>query len=159
MSNLSQFFGGEGVKPAGLINGGGGSWAPRALSVGSGLADIADTTTRVLTGAVTAAALKTILNLSGRGCLSFAACQGLDVTVRTHRMRVTVDGVVIFDLTSASTSTIETLFIAVGGIVRNASILAVALEPLLFDQSLRIEYASSLTETDKSAISYRYIPR
>lgn len=158
MSNLSQFYTSGPIKPTGLINGTSGfpfqTIAANALSV-----NLNGYLKNVNSGALTAAALSTILSLSGKGCISFLAFQGVDNTSRTHRARVTLDGVVIFDATSSAITGAAAIGCAIGQI-QSAVIPTVAIqEPLRFDKSLLVEYASSLTETDKTLIAYRYVPR
>lgn len=114
----------------------------------------------VVSGACTANTLKTILSLSGNGVISALGVGSGDVTSRTHRIKVTLDGVVIFDATTAATTSLTTAFMVIGSVnYLVASVGAtVAFEPLAFNQSLLVQYASSITETDKAYIGYRYYP-
>ncbi len=163
MSSLSQFVGGAGIKPKGLFNGasvGGGGW-DNVIAVNN--------TTRGLppsqvafgaTGALTANTLVTALSLSGQGCISLLGCSGVDSTSRTHRLKVTLDGVVIYDATSGAFLTGGVALMALGGFIPSASTFAAPIyEPLVFNTSLLVEYASSVTETAKSIVFYRYVAR
>jgi hypothetical protein len=165
MSNASQFFGGGGVKPTGLING------VSALTSQLGFSGVTYTNNflnagcrQVVTGALTAGVLSTVLSLSGKGSLSHLSCSSVTVTARTHRLKVTVDGIVIFDASIATGATVNPVNAIGGAYVHNDSTNGVyLLLPLmveyLFDVSLLIEYSSSLTETAQTNIFYRYVPR
>lgn len=113
-------------------------------------------------GALTAATLATILNLSGKGVISFLACASVDATARTHRIKITLDGTVIFDATSASVSSLLAYCPVIGSIESLSdtySTASVIPEPMYFNSSLLVEYASSLTETNKTNIAYKYYAR
>lgn len=114
----------------------------------------------VVPGACTANTLKTILSLSGKGVISALGVGSGDVASRTHRIKVTLDGVVIFDATTAATTNLAIAFMAIGSInyLVTSVTATVAFEPLAFNQSLLVQYASSITETDKAYIGYRYYP-
>jgi len=148
----------SGIKPNGLINGA----SSLVYDVHSGnLIGSIKTIKQVLTGAQTAGALATVLSLSGKGVISFLAVSSTDATSRTHRCKVTVDGVVVFDGTSVPVATANAHQIIgnFGYDTTNVANFRVTFEPLTFDSSLLIEYASSVTETAKTTISYRYMPR
>lgn len=161
MSNAAQFFGGRGApRPTGLLNGSSALVAvatANAKPLTFGQVPMART---VASGPTTAGVLKTILSLSGSGVISLLAVESVDATSRTHRLKVTLDGVVIFDATSAAVASVSQVLSAIGGISYIIASLpvAVSLEPLAFSTSLLIEYACSLTETDGATIGYRYYP-
>ena len=163
MSDASQFYGGTGIRPAGLINGLSGFSTTFLLSSASSyLLSVVQGIRLGATGAVTAAALKTALSLSGRGAISFLALQPADAAARTHRLKVTLDGTVIFDATSPSLSDTRYLLTAVGGLAMldaTNGYVCVIPEPLIFNNSLLVEYASSLTEANSATLAYRYFPR
>lgn len=163
MSSLSQFTGGGGIKPAGVINGtslatfyrANGSMAasPQGLI---GTTAVAPT----VTGALTANTLATVLSLSGKGVISFAGCASVDATSRTHRMKITLDSAVIYDATSAATVQVGDWLIPIGSITNHTTLSpGVIYEPLVFNTSLLIEYASSVSETGKTYIATRYMAR
>ena len=157
MSNAAQFFGGRGAPhPTGVLN---GTSAFRTIGNASANALATYTPVKIVQpGACTAATLKTILSLSGSGVISFLAVESADTTSRTHRLKVTLDGVVIFDATSTATISVSTTLLAIGAMANATASTqsTVTLEPLAFNGSLLVEYASSLTETDKAYIGYRY---
>lgn len=102
----------------------------------------------VLSGALTAGTLKTVLNATGRGRIGFAAVwHTSDATARTVRIKVTVDGVVVFDHAANNLSGQTAGLVAVGTIAGN-------LQWIEYRQSVLIEIASSLTETDKLSSAY-----
>lgn len=146
-------------RPTGLLNGASAFKLMNSATAGlmSGGWVIAKTVT---SGATTAGVLKTILSLSGTGVISFMAMMSADATSRTHRLKVTLDGVVIFDATTAVTTTTTYVFSAIGTIVNTAASTHSApnFEPLSFNTSLLIEYADSLSETDGAYLAYRYYP-
>ena len=163
MSSLSQFTGGSGIRPKGIFNStsvGGGGWENSVLlnnpTRGLPPSQVAFGTT----GALTAATLVTALSLSGQGAISLLGCAGVDTTSRTHRLKITLDGVVIYDATSEAFLSSGFALMAVGGFVPSASSFATPIyEPLVFNTSLLVEYASSVTETAKSIVFYRYVAR
>ena len=111
-----------------------------------------------LSGALTAATAKTMLNITGSaGEMAWLALYSADATSRTVRIRVTVDGVTspyAFDsITSAFTNT-DYGIIAVGN-TTSTSISTLSLN-LKWRSSLLVEIYSSLTETDKLTLAYNY---
>ena len=108
----------------------------------------------VACGALTANTLATVLSVTGgSGSMEFLSAVSVDATARTLRVQVIVDGVTVFDSTSASTSAAQGCLV-VGQAVSGAS--AYDSEPLYWNNSLTVKVASSLTETDKFNIAYRY---
>lgn len=163
MSSISQFLGGSGIRPKGLFNGasvGGNGWE-NTVAINSASRGLPPTHVAFgTTGALTANTLVTALSLSGQGAISLLGCAGVDVTSRTHRLKVTLDGTVIFDATSNAFTTAGGCHMAIGGFIPNASTFATPIfEQLTFNSSLLVEYASSVTETAKSLVFYRYVAR
>ncbi len=108
----------------------------------------------VLTGAVTAGVLKTVLNITGSaGRLQFLSLVTASPVSRTLRIKLTLDGVVVFDSTSAATATSPYGIVAVGSAGANSAVL---FQQLPFYTSLLVEIASSLTETDGTRVGYVY---
>lgn len=101
-----------------------------------------------LSGALTAATLKTMVSHTGRGRVNALFVYAKDATSRTLRCKLTVDGVVVFDATSSAVNSSGYGIVVVGGAVTNS----VEFQPIDYQESLLIEIASSLTETDKVAI-------
>ena len=163
MSSLSQFSGGGAPVPTGVLN---GTAVLRALTTDAATNGplAADTLNAksVLTVALTANTLSTILSLSGSGTIDFLACQSWDSTSRTHRMKVTLDGTVIFDATSRAVASVAKYLPVIGSLVNLSSAaptMSVIPQTIMFNTSLLVEYASSISETAKSYVSYNYYAR
>lgn len=101
-----------------------------------------------LSGAMTAGTLKTAYQASGKGRVNFFAVGVNDATSRTVRVRITVNGVVVFDKTSGAITFNGQAVVAIGG-VSSASGNPVVLQPIDYTNGVLIEIASSVTETDK----------
>lgn len=113
----------------------------------------------VASGAMTSATLKTVVSISGSaGILDYFAVRTADSTSRTLRVKITVDGVVVFDFTSAATTTTSDLTSIVSSLAEQG--YGAGLEAggiiLTWNNTLLIEAASSVTETDKFKYYYRY---
>ena len=148
MSVLTQFTGGERISS--IVG------TPVASSSMQNVYTAAGATA-ALSGAMTAATLKTALSITGRGRINWAALYCNDATARTLRMKITVDGAVIRDFTSASISTAYIGFVGLGGgFFSGAAAAGVFYQPVRFGESLLIEIASSVTETDKATFAYAY---
>lgn len=148
MSVLSQFGGGVPVTKA-IVNRLSDNGWTNALRI-----DISGVQNKYgLSGAMTANTLKQILSVTGRGCINWLGFWTADATSRTVRAKITIDGVVVLDSTSAAISTVLAGGIYIG---EQYNGYVGEFDPTYFNQSLLIEMASSLTETDKLAIAYRY---
>ena len=102
-----------------------------------------------LSGSLTADTLKTMVSHTGRGRVNALVIYAKDSTSRTLRCKLTVDGVVVFDATSNAVSGGPGFgMIVIGGAITNS----VEFQPIDYQESLLVEIASSLTETDKVAI-------
>lgn len=110
-----------------------------------------------LSGALTANTLKTMLNITSvGGRMPKLAFKTADATARTMRVVVTVDGVSVYDFTSASFSASNTgIYLAGKGRGEVASTFTYASD-IVFTTSLKIEIASNLTETNKFTMYYLY---
>jgi hypothetical protein len=105
-------------------------------------------------GALTAGVLSTIFSKTDGPCeMSHFTLRTLDTTARTMRLKCTIDGVVAFDYTSASTSA-NNAGVAIAGVV--SPIVTTKLSPIRSLQSLIIECASNVSETDKFTAEYAY---
>lgn len=111
----------------------------------------------VLSGALTANTLATVLSVSGSGDVPFLSVHTQDATARTVRLKVTVDGTSVFDATSSSVSAAGLGIHAAGSTV-SAGVSNQGY-PIRFNTSLLVEIASSVTETDKIAIGYTLYKR
>lgn len=112
------------------------------------------------TGALTAGVLSSaLINISGTaGELTSLYMTTNDATARTMRMEVVADGVTVFDSTTASVAAIGSGFWAVANGQVTSSVY-VTTNPIVFNSTLTVKVASSLTETDKTQISYSYATR
>lgn len=111
-------------------------------------------TISTLSGAMTTNTLKTILSISGvGGQVSLFTFRCNDATARTIRVKITVDGIVVCDSTSASISASGNGGFLAGTYSSSSSII---LPPIFWKSTLLIEMASSLTETDKFTIEKIY---
>lgn len=111
-------------------------------------------TSRALSGAMTANTLKTLLSVTGAGTLNFAGIFANDATSRTMRVKVTIDGVVVVDPGMSPSINVAGLGIvpvgALAGYYDGTYYRASAIPAKLsFNSSLLVQYASSLSETDK----------
>jgi hypothetical protein len=105
-------------------------------------------------GACSAGVLKTILSVTGSKVrLNFFQLTNNDATARNNRVRITIDGTVVFDATVANSS--GSHHIAVGQIIGGTTSSAI-FHPVDANNSLLIEYSSSVTETDKASFAYAY---
>ena len=154
MSNLSQFFAGGGVKPIAIEHG----TLPTPITTHRNESQRPTNITAVDSGSCTAATLKTILSVTGRGALTYLDVGVKDTTSRTSRLRVTIDGTVVYDETN-SAAALSKIVVALGAMIDTFNGQGLDGVPLLFDASLLIEYASSLTETNKASIGYIYYER
>ena len=108
----------------------------------------------VLSGAMTANTLKTILSASGKGRLPLLVIKTMDGTSRTARVKITIDGGVAFDYTSAAIASSGESVVIIGNV--GASSYVAEAMPITWKSSLLIELADSLSETDKIGIYYKY---
>lgn len=151
MSNLNQFLSGvHSRSPTSLVrNQAVAGWTKigainsTALNCGA---------TSMLSGALTANTLATLLSLTGAGVVNFLAFADTDggVATRTMRAQVVIDGVTVWDYTSASlvSPTSGEGVLIIGGVY--------AEEQIPFNSSFVVKVASSLTETDQQTLYYKY---
>lgn len=147
MSSASQFFGGN--KPPKIIVNSTSTDGSAAVIANISLASAAKT---VVSGALTAGVLVEVLSLSGQGSVGFFSCWNNESVARTHRIKLTVDGVLAFDATTALDANTSRGIILIG----SASNLIPIPDQLYFNKSLTIEYASNKTETGKTTFGYMY---
>lgn len=83
---------------------------------------------------------QTVLSHTGRGCINVLNVYSTNATARTIRLRLTLDGNVVFDATSNSISAANTGMLVVG--VLNTTFLD--MQPIDYNESLLIEVASSV---------------
>ena len=100
-----------------------------------------------VSGALTANTLVDLINESGSaGYISQLSIYTNGATARTLRIVVTVDGTAIYNVTSASI-TANNRGAVLAGQISEAN--AHALLPISYTNSIRVQYASNLTETGK----------
>lgn len=145
MSSLSQFTDSS-RPPKVLFN--------KFSTAGAAGALVTNTTGKTsITGTLTANALVTALSHTGSGVISYFACYGTDATSRTHRVKITIDGTVVFDATSAAVASANTGVVAIG--IGSAGGFYAG-DPIPYNTSLLVEYASSLGETGLTTFAYTY---
>lgn len=113
-----------------------------------------------VSGALTANTLVDLLNESGSaGQIDQLSIFVNDTTARTIRIVITVDGTVILDVTSASISVITNGGGFWAGVGASNTNYGGQLPPIKYTNSIRIQYASSLTETGKftTALAYQKV--
>ncbi len=111
----------------------------------------------VLSGALTANTPATVLSLTGPGEVPLLTSYTKDATARTVRTVVIVDGVTVFDFTSASIGVAKRGAIVAGQLAGHsgaATYYVTQGNPIRFSVSLVVKQASNLTETDKIALAY-----
>lgn len=151
MSGLSQFVGGS-RPPATLVQV--NAVAAWASLTGINTVNSAAYAKVILSGALTANTLATVLSVTGSGSLQYLSIKCEDATARTLRLELTIDGVVVYDFTSASISAAQGGGVIVGN--GAAGGVSAALEDMRFNASLLVKIASNLTETDKVSVGVRY---
>jgi len=158
MSNLSQFFGAGALKPRSIVNAfsSGGTYT-QLSNINAGA--IPSAVPSFLSGAVTANTLKTALSIIGRGAISLLGLTTKDTTSRSIRLKLTLDGVVVFDSTYTAVNAADSTMYAVGLCLSGGTPALVNEMPLFFDSSCLAEFSSSITETDKQALTYIYYTR
>ena len=150
MSNLNQFLSGvDNRSPAAIVNYFSTTgWSQYPVITGAN-----GTIKEILSGALTANTLATLLTLTGSGIISIASIYTKDATARTLRLQMIIDGVTVFDSTSASISISGQGGYAIGYVSGSNGHVG---EKVPFNTSLVMKIASSLTETDKVAIGVKY---
>ena len=149
MSTLSQFGGGARTPKVIVNKYSAGGVTAQASEINSSSA------VALVSGALTANTLKTILSITGAGSLNFLSLVTVDTTSRTVRLKLTLDGVVAFNATSAAITVAGNGLLAVGS-GTSTSQGPYAVEATHFNVSCLVEIASSLTETDKVTTYYTY---
>ena len=113
----------------------------------------------LLSAALTANTFKVALQIIGSGELNFIALQALDATARSIRLRVTLDGVVVFDPPATAIAGTGFGLRAIGQSNKfgmSQSFPQEAYEVVPFAAEAKVEILSSLTETDKLGLLVAY---
>lgn len=111
----------------------------------------------LITGALTATVLTTILSVSGEGYIDYIGCASVDAISRTLRLQILIDGVIVYDKVSGSITTASAGFFGVGsGGATGGNGSGSAFIHVSFNSSFTVKVASSLTEINKSFIKTVY---
>lgn len=149
MSSLSQFLGNFPASTTQIVN----AFSSNGWS-GIGTISPALNSVAVVSGVLTANTLATVLNLTGKGELTYFDNLTGDATARTMRVQIVCDGVTVLDSTSASISTNGTgMFL---GMDLPSGFLTMPETPTYFNKTLTVKIASSLSETGKFTSHYIY---
>lgn len=111
----------------------------------------------LLSGALSAGVLKTMLSVSVPGTMPLLTVYSKDATSRTIRVAVIADGALVFDSTSAAFATPNRGCLVAGNAGWIGSVIVIPGAPIRWAQSLIVQVASSLTETDKVATFYSLV--
>lgn len=150
MSTLSQFTGGGSTKA--IVNAySSGGVSPPSFSID---ATAVLGTREVLSGAVTANTLKTLLTVSQAGQMPYLSFYSKNSTSRTVRCVIVADGVTVYDATTPAIATGGRGYPVAFSATWNGAQAVTLGTPLRWASSLVIQVASSLTETDNVAIAY-----
>jgi len=90
-------------------------------------------------GLAAANTLQTIWNYTGQGIISFLSWNTINICTTTVRIKITIDGNVVFDSTSQVTSNPGDGACVIGAL--NGANME--LQPIVFTQSIKIEMATS----------------
>ena len=94
--------------------------------------------------------LQTIISHTGRGRVNVLNAYATNATARTIRVKITVDGTVVFDATSASVSASGAGMKIIGSLDSSA----VVYQPIDYQESLLIEAASSVGSDAAANIAF-----
>lgn len=112
----------------------------------------------MLSGALTANVLSTPVDVTGSGIIKFLSLHVKDTTSRTIRLKVTIDGIVVYDITTAAITTSFNGINPIGAFSYAGGSWALQFDSLIFNNNYKVEIASSLTETDKlSVVTYYHL--
>src|SRR3990167_9251445 len=125
-------------------------------SAGTALTNIANQGKDILSGALTADTYKEVLAITGAGAASFIGAKVADTTSRTIGLKVVVDGVTVFDATTAALTAASAGGIAVGVPSVNTGYPTMPTDRIDWKTSLSVSIKSSVTETDKVSAVVAY---
>ena len=151
MSTLSQFAGGS-VTRAIVNHCSVSGYTPPNFDISAGSGNGGR---EVLSGALTANTLKTLLTVTGAGQMPLLTAYTKNATSRTVRAVVIADGVTVFDSTSGSAASTGRGALIAGSVTWNGAITLAQGSPIRWASSLVVQVASSLSETDLVAIGYQ----
>lgn len=150
MSTLSQFTGGGATKA--IVN----AYSTSGANQPNFNIDASSVTgaREVLSGALTANTLKTLMTVSQAGQMPYLSFYAKDVTSRTMRCVVIADGVTVFDSTTPAIVQANRGYPIAFAMTGSSGTVPTLGPPIRWAQSLVVQVASSLSETDKVAIAY-----
>ena len=115
---------------------------------------------RVISGSLTNGTLFPILSISGSGMIDFFAALSANATTRTHRVKITIDEVVVFDATSSPCDSSDQGILAIGNSYSSSTgsstLCMLYAQPVYFHRSLLIEYAVDRNESGSTWLYYTY---
>jgi len=136
MSTSSQFTGAR--KIASIVN----KWSAGGVATTTNQHSVPNCKSYA-SSSVAANALQTMLSISaGRGALNFVSAYVGNTTSRTVRIKVTIDGTVIFDAATSATTVTNDGMVAIGSYGTNS--LLATFQPVEFKSSCLVEIASSV---------------
>lgn len=106
---------------------------------------------KLLSGALTADTYLELVSLSTPGWLRVAGVFRFDATSRSVGLKIVIDGTTVLDAADGAAGLLNGGWYGVGGGVTGATL---AIEAIRFNSSLSLQIKSSITETDKIALSY-----
>jgi len=143
MTLLSQFVGGR-LATRAIVN----TWSVNGAAQ-SDLTIAIVGCVLVPSGLMSAGVLKQLLSINGSGDIS-SLCVANSGVNQTIRVKVTVDGVVVWDYTTASSSGV-----VVGAFLTGRpTVSAAQTGPIVFKTSVLVEAASSVNGTDTMSLAY-----
>jgi len=150
MSKLTDFVF-RGSPPIQIIN---------AFSIGStpSVFIIDSSGKKFLSGALTANTYKSVLSVTGSGCITFAGVNREDTTSRLVGIKLTIDGVIVFQSVSSAfgSDSYGIYAVGAGGYFNGSVDYAKPASPVYFNSSFSVEVSSSITETDKVSAIVNY---
>lgn len=158
MSTLSQFAGGARAPKVIVQANAVAGWTAGGFS--EFITNFAASNAKaILSGALTANTLASVLSITGAGSLKLLGISSVDATSRTLRLELTIDGVVLYDYTSAAIAAAGNGGMIVGSTAGSSGSSTTGPfidDDLTFKTSCLVRVASSLTETDKIQINAKY---
>ena len=143
MSNLSQFFGGSGLKPTSITR----TLPPVTASNPTSATGTYTANVPANSGIGGAGTLQQVLSVTGKGALTWLGLFTVDAVSRTYRVKITLDGAVIYDQTNiAGGATVGRWIVAHGAPGSSTGYPATEGTPIFYNNSLLVEVASSISD-------------
>jgi hypothetical protein len=106
----------------------------------------------IVSGAVTANVLAQALTVSGQGVVNLLAIVQSDTVSRAQRLKITIDGISVFDATGSVTTVSNSGLCAIG----SSSSSTVAFDQVYFNSGFTVEFSSNISETAKQTVYIVY---